>query len=202
MDRRQPGPARFKRVVATGGAVPVEQEHARREGLRTRSGRRAGLGRVRPVPRQWRRGGDRRAPIVLDDSVGAAGTAIVEWPFTGGRYKVAVQYGTGAASNFRSVRTTPVGRTFEPGEHVRIDELWQCRLVNDLLVEQRGPWQLQATAVYQELDNGAASNNRIRWVSLGARPVLRLGRFFSLATEAGWDYTEAVGSAGGDRCSS
>ncbi|HEY6360489.1 MAG TPA: carbohydrate porin, partial [Vicinamibacterales bacterium] len=129
------------------------------------------------------------APIVLEDSLGAAGTAIVEWPFTGGRYKVALQYGTGAASNFRSIMTPPVGRTFEPGEHVRIDELWQFRLVNDVLVEQRGPWQLQATAIFQELDNGAASSNRIRWVSLGARPVVRLGRFFSLATEAGWDHT-------------
>jgi maltoporin len=129
------------------------------------------------------------APIVLEDSLGAAGTAIVEWPFTGGRYKVALQYGTGAASNFRSIMTPPVGRTFEPGERVSIDELWQFRFVNDLLVEQRGPWQLQATAIFQELDNGAASNNRIRWVSLGARPVFALGRFFSLATEAGWDYT-------------
>ena len=32
-------------------------------------------------------------------------------------------------------------------------------------------WQLQAAAIFQELDNGAASNNRVRWVSLGARPV-------------------------------
>jgi maltoporin len=76
-----------------------------------------------------------------------------------------------------------------PGEQVRIDDLWQFRLVNDLLVEQAGSWQLQAAVVFQELDNGAAANNRIRWVSLGARPVYRLGRFFSLATEAGWDYT-------------
>jgi maltoporin len=128
-------------------------------------------------------------PIVLEDSTGASVTGIVEWPFTGGRYKVAVQYGSGAAFDFRSILTPPAGRTFVPGETVDVDDLWQFRVVNDLLVEQVGPWQLQGEATFQELDNGAASNNRIRWVSLGARPVYRLGRFFSLATEAGWDYS-------------
>jgi maltoporin len=129
------------------------------------------------------------APIVVEDSLGEAGTAIMEWPFTGGRYKVALQYGRGAAFDFRSVLAPPVGRTFMTGERVVVDDLWQFRLVNDLLLEQRGPWQLQAAAIFQEQDNGAAANNRVRWISLGARPVYRLGRFFSLATEAGWDYT-------------
>jgi maltoporin len=69
--------------------------------------------------------------------------------------------------------------------------------VNDLLIEQSGAWSLQGVAVYQELDNGAASNSRIRWVSLGARPVRRLGRFFSMAVEAGWDHTEQDGLPGG-----
>jgi len=137
------------------------------------------------------------APIVVDDSVGVAGTAIVELPFTGGRNKVAVEYGTGAAYDFRSVLGPPAGRTFVPGEFVEPDDLWQFRLVNDLLFEQRGRWQLQGAIVYQELDNGAAVNNRVRWVSLGARPVYALGRFFSLATEAGWDHTSQSDLPGG-----
>jgi maltoporin len=128
-------------------------------------------------------------PILVDDSVGVAGTAIVEWPFTSGRYKVALQYGTGSASDFRSVLTRPIGRTFVPGEHVRLDDLWQFRIVNDFLIDQRGPWELQALAVYQEYENGAAENSRIRWVSLGARPVRRLSRYTSVAAEAGWDRT-------------
>jgi maltoporin len=136
-------------------------------------------------------------PVIVDDSLGASGTAMVEWPFTGGRYKLAVQYGTGAAFDFRSVLTTPAGRTALPGEHVRLDDVWQFRIVNDLLLEQRGPWSLQALALYQELENGAASNSRIRWVSLGARPVRRLGRFFSLATEVGWDHTSQEDLPGG-----
>jgi maltoporin len=136
-------------------------------------------------------------PIVADDSLGASATGIVEWPFSGGRDKLAVQYGTGSAFDFRSILTTPAGRTFMPGEQVRFDDLWQFRILNDLLIEQKGNWALQALVLYQELENGAASNSRVRWVSIGARPVRRLGRFFSLATEAGWDYTVQSGLPGG-----
>ena len=117
---------------------------------------------------------DGDAPIVVEDSVGVSGTAIVEWPFTGGRYKVGIQYGRGAAYDFRSTLGPPPGRTFAPGDHVHMDDLWQFRVVSDLLVDERGPWQLQGIAVYQDLDNGAAANNRVRWVSLGARPVYKL----------------------------
>ena len=136
-------------------------------------------------------------PEMLADSVGASATAIMEWPIRLGRHKLSLQYGRGAAYDFRSVLVPPLGRTFAPGEVVRIDDLWQFRLVNDFLIEQRGPWQLQAVAVWQEVDNGAATTNRIRWVSLGARPVYRLGRFFSLATEVGWDHTSQSDLPGG-----
>jgi hypothetical protein len=73
-----------------------------------------------------------------------------------------------------------------PGEVVRVNDLWQFRVVNDFPLDQRGPWALQVLALHQQLENGAASNSRIHWVSLGARPVRRLGHFFSLATEAGY----------------
>jgi maltoporin len=136
-------------------------------------------------------------PIVFDDNFGAAGTAIVEWPFKSGRDKLAIQYGTGAAASFRSVITPPVGRTFLPGEQVDLSNIWQFRIVNDFLIEHRGPWQLQTSTIYQDLDNGAAANNRVRWISIGGRPVYKLGRFFSLATEAGWDYTSQSGLPGG-----
>ena len=135
--------------------------------------------------------------IFIDDSIGVSGTGIVEWPFPGGRYRGVVQYGTGAAFDFRSVLTRPAGRTYVPGEVVKIDDLWQFRIVNDFILEERGPLQLQGLVVYQDLDNGAVSNNRIRWVSVGGRPVFRLNRFFSLAAEAGWDHTEQSDLPGG-----
>ncbi len=137
------------------------------------------------------------APIVVEDSLGLSATGILECPFRGGRYKAAVQYGNGAAYDFRSVLTVPAGRTFSPGEHVRPDDLWQFRVTNDLLMEQRGRWALQAVVVYQELENGAASNSRVRWLSVGARPVRQLGRFASIALEAGWDHTKQEGLPSG-----
>ncbi len=137
------------------------------------------------------------APILVEDSVGASTSTIVETPFAGGRNKVAVQYGKGAAYDFRSVVTNPEGRTFQPGERVNIDSLWRFRAVNDLLIDHRGPWALQGVVVWQEMDNGAAANNRIRWVSIGARPVRQLGRYFSMAVEAGWDYTRQGDLPGG-----
>lgn len=135
--------------------------------------------------------------VLVEDGVGAAGQVIVEWPFTGGRYKTALQYGTGPAYDFRSVLGPPVGRTFAAGEVFDTGDLWQFRFVNDFVVEQRGPWQLQGAVIYQELDNGAAANNRVRWVSVGARPVYALGRFFSLAVEGGWDHTKQSDLPGG-----
>lgn len=136
-------------------------------------------------------------PIVLEDSWGAGVTGVMDWPFTGGRYRLAMQYGGGAAYDFRSIITRPVGRDFQPGELVNVDDLWQFRIVNDVLLDQRGPWALQALVLYQQLENGAATDSRVHWVSVGARPVRQLGRFFSLATEVGWDHTVQGDQPGG-----
>ena len=137
------------------------------------------------------------APIRAEDSFGASATAVFDWPFTGGRNRSVVQYGSGAAFDFRSILTTPAGRTFSPGETVRFNDVWQFRVLNDFLLDQRGPWALQAFTLYQELENGAATDSRIHWASVGVRPVRQLGRFFSLATEAGYDYTVQGDQPGG-----
>jgi maltoporin len=137
------------------------------------------------------------APIVAENSSGASATVTLDWPFTGGRNRSVLQYGTGAAFDFRSILTTPAGRTFSPGERVRFNDVWQLRVLNDFLVDERGPWAVQAFTLYQELENGAATDSRIRWASVGVRPVRQLGRFFSLATEAGWDYTVQGDQPGG-----
>jgi maltoporin len=136
-------------------------------------------------------------PFVIEDNLGGSVTTILERPFERGRNRTAVQYGVGSAFNFRTLIAPPPGRTFEPGELVDLSELWQFRIVEDYMVERGEHWTLQATAVYQELDNGADALNRQRWVSIGARPVYKLGAHASLAAEAGWDYTRASGAPGG-----
>lgn len=140
---------------------------------------------------------DPAGDIVFEDGVGVAGSVIVERPFAWGRNITSVQVGTGPASNFRAVLTTPEGRSFQPGETVDTGDLWRVRLVNDLIVEPRPRWSLLLGTVYQELDNGAAAGSRIRWISLGARPGYHFSPYFSLEAEAGWDYTDqAEGPAG------
>jgi maltoporin len=140
---------------------------------------------------------DPAGDIVFEDGVGVAGSVLLERPFGWGRNIASVQVGTGPASNFRAVLTTPEGRTFQPGETVDTRDLWRVRLLNDLIVEPRPRWSLLLGTVYQELDNGAATGNRIRWVSLGARPGYHFSPYFSLKAEAGWDYTDqAAGPAG------
>jgi maltoporin len=137
------------------------------------------------------------APILVEDNVGAAGVLLAERPFDGGRYKAVVQYGVGAASNFVSVLTPPVGRSFVPGEVVDLGAQWTFEVVSDLLLERRGNWGLQVATEYEELDNGAATNSRIRWVSAGGRPVYWFSRYGSVAVEAGWDHTSQEGLQSG-----
>ena len=138
-----------------------------------------------------------RAPITVEDDLGGSVTTILERPFEHGRNKLAVQYGVGSGFDFRTLLTPPPGRTFTPGEHVDLAQLWQFRVVNDFLVDQGDRWTFQGVTVWQELDNGAATGNRLRWISVGARPVYRLGPHASLATEAGWDYTRRRDEPGG-----
>jgi maltoporin len=48
---------------------------------------------------------------------------------------------------------------------------------------------VQLVGLWQELDNGLPSGNRLTWLSLGARPGYHLSRYFSLELEAGLDHT-------------
>lgn len=73
---------------------------------------------------------------------------------------------------------------------MEVSDLWQVRIVNDLIVEPRPRWSLLLGTVYQELDNGASAGNRIRWISMGARPGYHVSRYFSVKAEAGWDHTD------------
>lgn len=112
-----------------------------------------------------------------------------ERPLPNGRNKLSLQYGRGAASDFRAVLTPPPGRTYTPGETVDLSKVWQLRVVEDLNIDHLGPLSLLVGAVYQEADNGAAAQGRLRWASLGVRPAWQLGRYFAFQLEAGLDHT-------------
>jgi maltoporin len=135
--------------------------------------------------------------IVVRDNTGWAAAAVHERPFASGRNKLAVQYGRGAAFDFRAVLTPIPGRTFAIGDTVDYGDVWQLRVVEDLLVDRVGPFTLQLGGVWQELDNGAAVGNRTTWTSVGLRPAYHFSRYFSVELEAGFDHTDQSGGPSG-----
>ena len=128
--------------------------------------------------------------IVVRDNTGWAAAAVHERPFASGRNKLSVQYGQGAAFDFRAVLTPIPGRTFAVGDTVDYGDVWQLRVVEDLLVDKVGPFTLQLGGAWQELDNGAAVGNRMTWISFGLRPAYHFDRYFSVELEAGFDHTD------------
>jgi maltoporin len=138
-------------------------------------------------------GGD----IVVLGNSGWALSALHERRLASGRNKLSLQYGTGAASDFRAVLTQMAGRPLIPGDQVDYDDVWQFRVVEDLVLDRLGPISLQVAGIWQELDNGLPSGGRMTWVSLGARPGYQLSRYFSLELETGFDYTRQADSGSG-----
>lgn len=106
-------------------------------------------------------------------------------------------YGTGAAENYRSVMTTPLGVSLQPGDTYYPDDIKRFRIINDLLVNFSYKFSLQNSIVYQNLDNGLSKNNHFTWFSVGIRPMWHFNKYFSLAMELGWDYTKQEGEDSG-----
>lgn len=104
-----------------------------------------------------------------------------------------VFYGTGAAENYRSVITAPLGVIVNPGDTYNPDEIKRFRMINDFLVNFSYNFSLHSSIVYQDLDNGLASNSNFKWFSFGLRPIWHFDKYFSLAMELGCDYTKQKG---------
>jgi maltoporin len=128
--------------------------------------------------------------LVVRGNTGWAAALVHERPLAAGRNKLSVQYGTGAAFDFRSVLTAIPGRSFAVGDTVDYGDVWQLRVVEDLLLDRAGPLTIQLGTVWQELENGAPEGGRITWLSAGLRPAYYFTRYFSLELEAGWDWTD------------
>jgi maltoporin len=128
-------------------------------------------------------------PVIFRSDTSWSLGLIHERRFSHGLNKLSLQYGKGAASSFTAVLVAPPGRVFEPGEVVDFSDVWQLRVVEDLSLDRLGPFSILVGAVYQETDNGAAAQNRLRWTALGVRPSWALDRHFSVQLEAGLDHT-------------
>ena len=133
--------------------------------------------------------------VSIDGGGGAAFGLLHEATLADGGYNRAmIQYGFGAAANFRS--NEPDFRAYEaaagdPLTKVDYSEISHFRLLNDLVLEPSPQWSLQATAVYDHMDIGLSESSEIEWWSFGLRPIYQIDDYFSLAFEAGFDHTDS-----------
>ncbi|MFC1766665.1 maltoporin [Planctomycetota bacterium] len=134
----------------------------------------------------------------LEDSTGVGVNLIHRKALT---YKLdntfAAQYGDGAASNFRAVMVAPVGLITNNQTTFYTDSTQRWRVLDSLLWDTGTPWSFMSLFVYEEGDYGLAGPSRTKWASGGFRPVYHIDRFFSVAIEAGIDYTENNRSTAG-----
>jgi maltoporin len=130
---------------------------------------------------------------LVEDDVGWSIGAYHEKDFKGGRNFIQLFYGTGSAENCRATITQPAGLNPQPGETIHVDGFRRFRVVEDLKVDFSPHFSMLGVLIYQYLDNNMQENNIINWYSAGVRPVYFFNRYFSLASEFGWDYTSQAG---------
>jgi maltoporin len=133
--------------------------------------------------------------VSIDGGGGAAFGLLHEATLADGGYNRAmVQYGFGAAANFRSNEPDFVAYQAAEGDpltKVDYSEIHHFRLLNDLVLEPSPQWSLQATAVYDHMDIGLSESSEIEWWSFGLRPIYQIDDYLSLAFEAGIDHTDS-----------
>lgn len=113
----------------------------------------------------------------------------------GGRNRAMIQYGFGAAANFKS--TEPdfgfvAAPDADPATVVDYSDIWHFRFTDDFVIEpENSDWTMQATFVYDIADIGLVGDSEIEWVSFGVRPIYHFAEYWSLAFEGGVDYTDS-----------
>jgi maltoporin len=104
-----------------------------------------------------------------------------EEAFLGGYNQFSIQYGTGAAYNFQSTLDSA---------GPDLDNAWHFRVTDHFTIQPWKHFAVQAVALYDRIHYGGPDSDN-RWVSVGARPVFFLNDRFSMALEAGVDWTKS-----------
>ncbi len=116
-----------------------------------------------------------------------------ELGFEGGRNRLNIFYGTGAAENYRGVITQPAGLEIVPGVPIDVGGFRRFRILNDLQADFGPSFSMLALLLYQRLENSQPSPGSLNWISAGIRPAYHMGRYFSIVGEIGLDYTTGEG---------
>lgn len=133
--------------------------------------------------------------IIKGDTGAAFGFLHESSKILGGRNRAMVQYGFGAAANFKS--TEPdfgfvAAAGGDPATVVDYSDIWHFRFTDDFVIEpEDSNWTMQATFVYDLVDIGLVQDSEIEWISFGVRPIYQFSDYWSLAFEAGVDHTDS-----------
>jgi maltoporin len=129
--------------------------------------------------------------LELTDSKGLAANFIYDLDLTETvSNRFVLQYGQGAAANFRALMVAPTGLINNGNETVDVDDFEKIRVLNSILLDDGSPWSYEGLLLFEEGDYGVAGNSKNKWYSAGIRPVYHFNRYWSLAFEAGLDYTD------------
>jgi maltoporin len=135
--------------------------------------------------------------VRLQNSTGYSITSILESDLSKNlKNRFVLQYGTAAADNFKAVMDAPIGVNWASGMVFDMDDTWRFRVMDDILIENGSPISLQGLVLYERYDNGL-NEGGLDWISTGLRPIYHFGDYFSLALEAGADYTSKEGEESG-----
>ena len=108
----------------------------------------------------------------------------LEWH--GGFHTFAIQYGTGAASNFSSPGSGTV--VADPTQYIRKSK--QLLVVEQVLFQPNDRFAIMPIFLYQRYKDGNPQHDWNQWYSFGARPEIFLTKAISVAFEAGFDYSK------------
>jgi maltoporin len=103
----------------------------------------------------------------------------LEWH--GGYNAISVQYGTGAASNFSSSVSFPTAYQ---------NSSERLLVTNHMVIQPSDKFAIMPIIVFQRMRDGDGAHGHNDWESFGARPVIFLNHYVSLAFEAGFDHTD------------
>jgi len=111
-----------------------------------------------------------------------------EESFLGGYNQFSIQYGTGAAYNFQSTLDSA---------GPDLNDAWHFRVTDHFTIQPWKHFAIQAVGLYDRIHYGGPDSDN-RWISVGARPVFFFNDRFSMALEAGIDWTrsEPIGTEG------
>jgi maltoporin len=109
----------------------------------------------------------------------------LEWH--GGYHALAIQYGTGAASNF----SNPGNGTTIANPTPYIDHSTQFLVSEQVVLQPNDKFGIMPIALYQRTRDGNPQDGLNQWASFGARPVVFFTKYLSLAFEGGFDHTQS-----------